>query len=157
MSVSRSSGTTARQCALEVEVLVAAGELVELDDPHAVAGGLAHDVGEARLGDHQAVAGVAHHVGDLLGRRGVVEAERRRAEQHRRGVDDVELGAVEHHQPERVPLAQAEVVEDRRGGGEPPQEPREGQRDGVVGAAQRDLVGALGRGRSSAPRTSSRR
>jgi hypothetical protein len=132
---------------LEVEALVAALELVELHDPHPVAGGLAHDVEEARLGHHQPVAGVAHDEGDLLGRRRVVEAERRRAEQHRRRVDDVELGAVEHHQPERVAAAQAEVVEAPRRRREPAQELREGQRERVVGAAQRDLVGLLSGGR----------
>jgi len=131
---------------LEIESVVAAGELVEQDDAH-VAGRGAHDVGEARLGDHQPVARVAHDEPDLLGRRAVVEAEGRRAQEHRGGVDDVELGPVDEHERERVAPAQPEVVQERGGGGQALGQLGVGQRDGVVGSAQGDLVGALGGGR----------
>ena len=47
-------------------------------------------------------AGVADHVGDLLGRGGLVDRERRRAERHRREVGEVELGPVGEHQRDGV-------------------------------------------------------
>ena len=81
---------------------------------------------------------------------------RSRPEQHRRRVDDVELGPVEEHDPERVALAQAEVVEDARRRGEPAQQLREvlarTHRRGCAGRPDRPARPRS----SSAPRTSSR-
>ena len=65
---------------------------------------------------------------------------------HRGGVDDVELGPVDEHQPDRVAAAHAEAVQ---AGGERLDALERlgvGQRRAVVGGAQRDLVGALGGG-----------
>ena len=146
---------------LEVESLtrVRALELVERD--RVLGRGVEHDqvlddpglrdrlpraLEERRLDDHHAVGGVTDQKLDLLGRRCVVDRERRSAEMHHRGVEEVELGAVGEHEPNRVAAAHAERV---KAAGEPPDAFRVlGERDhhAVADRAQRNLIEALRRG-----------
>ena len=60
-----------------------------------------------RLSDEHARARIAEQVADLLGGRRQVDRERHRAEVHRRGVDEVELGPVEHEDADAVARANA--------------------------------------------------
>ncbi|GBD46445.1 hypothetical protein HRbin41_01272 [bacterium HR41] len=61
----------------------------------------ADPVEEGALADDHGRLGVGHLVGDLIRRRRVVDRVRGRAQVHRRGIDDVELGAVAEHQSDR--------------------------------------------------------
>ncbi len=82
-----------------------AGIAVDHDHVLEGRGGLARSedgVEESRLGDQHSVGGVGDQVLDLLRGRGVVEGEGRRSEVHRRGIDEVELGPVGEHDPDRV-------------------------------------------------------
>ena len=108
MSVSGSLGLDRLPGGVEVEVVVG-GERVEVVDVEHVLG--VHAVAELLLDDGDPRAGVAQEELHLLGRRGVVHRERKRAEVHRRGVHEVELRAVGEHQRERVAAAQPEGVE----------------------------------------------
>ncbi len=139
---------------LEVEGRIGGGlEAVEGDgafrfavDAHQVldlrvADRLPQDGDELFLGDHHVVAGVAEHVRDLFGGQRVVDRERRRAEVDRGGVEKVEFGPVGEHEADGVPAVHAEPGES---GGEAFDALRvltPGVGDGVVGGAQRDLVG----------------
>jgi hypothetical protein len=76
-------------------------------------GGLEHAVEERALGDDHAVPRVREQELHLVGRRRVVDGERDRAEVHRGGVGEVELGPVGQHQGERVALADPERGEPR--------------------------------------------
>ena len=99
---------------LEVEVRVA-GRAAPSSSTSTTSGPAADALGERALDDRDPVAGVAEQVVDLLGRARVVDAERRRAEVDRREVHDVELGPVDHHQPDGVARPDAE-----RGAGRAP-------------------------------------
>ena len=90
------------------DVVVGAVELDEVRDLRGVAAGGLHGPQEVALGDDHAAAGVAELVGGLLGRAGAVDRERHRAEVQHGGVDEVELGPVEQHQPDRVAALDAE-------------------------------------------------
>ncbi len=101
---------------------------------------------ELLLADHDGVLRVGEQVGDLLGRGGVVDRERCRAEVQRRGVAEMKLGTIHHHRRDGVPPADAK----RRQAGRDPLHalgvlaPRDRLR--VAGRAQGDLVGAGGDG-----------
>ena len=72
---------------------------------------------ERRLDHRHLRSRVRAHVLDLLGRRGLVDRERDRAERDRAHVDRDELGTVVEHQGDRVALADAEA---REPAGDPP-------------------------------------
>jgi hypothetical protein len=93
----------------------------------------ADDVEELALADDDPVVGVGEQVADLIGRGGVVNRERRRAEVHRGGVHEIELRPVSHHQCDRVT-----TVDTQRGqpAGDPP-DPL-----GVLGPADLDAAAA---------------
>ena len=77
---------------------------VGIDDDHV------SEVGPGRLnsgqkvffGEYDLVLGIAEQVPDLVGRRGVVDRERDRAEMHDGGVRQVELWTVAQHETDRV-------------------------------------------------------
>jgi hypothetical protein len=98
---------------------------------------------ELGLGDDHPVARVAEQVFDLLGRGRVVDRERGRAEVRGRHVADVELGAVDEHQRDRVPAPDAERGEAGRDRAHALGVLAVGDRDAVVGRTQRHAVGVL--------------
>ena len=105
-------------------------------------------LGERALGDRDPVAGVAEQVARSARRRArVVDAERRRAELHRREVDDVELGPVDASSaptvsPRRTPSA---VQPARRPARPRRAAARRSARRRAVRRAHRDCVAAPGR------------
>ena len=92
------------------------------------------------LDDRDLRARVLHDVGDLLGRRGQVDRERRRAERHHREVGEVELGAVGEHQRDGVAALDAERRETAGERVDALAQLAPGQRDLVVLGADRDAV-----------------
>jgi hypothetical protein len=98
-------GTTQHHQVLELGQLVAHGD---------------ESLGEAHvLDDRHGGAAVPGQVGDLLGRRGVVDRHRGGAAEHRREVDHVELGDVAHHQHDPLARPHAERPQARGGPGHP--------------------------------------
>ena len=62
------------------------------------------------LDDRELGVAVSGEVLDLFGRRGVVDRDRRRAEQERGDVGDVELGTVAQHEHDAVAVPDAQVA-----------------------------------------------
>ena len=143
---------------LEVEVL---GRLVDLQlaeprgalgsavDDHqvlhlaALLGGRPCPVEEPGLDDEHPVAGVRQQVRDLLGGGGVVDRERRRPQVHRRGIDQVELGAIGEHEADRVAASHPERVKAAGETLHPLGVLREGDRDTVLNRPECDLPRSL--------------
>ena len=92
------------------------------------------------LADDDAVARVLEQVRDLVGREGVVDRERRRAEMDRCGVAEVELGTVRHQEANRVATADAESRQSGSDAAHAIGVFGPGQLDRPVGVAQGDLI-----------------
>ena len=101
---------------------------------------------EVLLDDRHLRARVGDHVGDLLGRGGRVDRERRRAERHHGEVGDVELGPVDEHQRHRVAAPDAELVQAAGERVDAVAQLAPGQRHLVVLGAHGDAVGVVLRG-----------
>ena len=83
--------------------------------PREVAAHLQHALREPEiLDDGDLGIGVAGEVLDLLGRRRVVDADRRGPQELRRDVEPVEIGPVPHHQQQPFPGDQPGVLQSRR-------------------------------------------
>ena len=107
---------------------------------------LGHAIREHLVADHHAVSGVREEVGDLFGRRGVVDGEGRRTEVECRRVHEVELRPVHHHQPDRVATSYAERIQSRGNAFDPPGVFGPGDPAPSAGYAQRHHLRARGRG-----------
>ncbi len=145
---------------LEVEIPGLAAEPLDLGQAQAALGlGIEHDqvldlrraldrrlhaVKEGGLDDHHPAARVTEQVGDLLGRRGVVDRERRGPEMHGGGVEQVKLGPVGEHEADRVAPAHAQRVQAAGQLAHTVGVLPKGQADPVVDRAQRHLVGQRG-------------
>jgi hypothetical protein len=112
--------------------------VLDLPDP-----GGGDRIEELRLGDDDAVAGVAEQVGDLLRRRRVVDRERGCSEVHRGAVAEIELGAVQHHDPDRVAAPNAEPVQAGGDRADPLRVLGEGELDGAARSSERDLLSVV--------------
>jgi hypothetical protein len=118
------------------------------DDPDRleVTQGVAHgrEAGEeaAVLDDRHLRVAVAGEVRDLVGRRRVVDRDRRRPAHERRHVEHVELRAVAHHQDDALARGEAHRLEPRRHARDPVAVLREGPLVPPVAGlpAQRHLI-----------------